>query len=1056
MPNTRTEFDAPQMGEMAMTARRIIAWVFAIISVILLLASATPVFAATTVTVTCTPGTVNAGQSLICIVTVTGGTPSGPVSLSTQPGSSGSIQSTQCNIGSGTCTGYPVTTGVGTLRVVATYQGDGTQGNTSSITVNIASPTTSDFCSPQSVPVGSSTTCTLQVSGGAPVDGTTITFSSLATTGRVSFPSGATCALSSGRCGVSVSAVGAGSVTIQATYPGDANDNPPATQATTPLSISKATSTTTVVCAPATVNAGQAATCTATVRGYYPTGIITWSSTDSAGIFSANPCTLTTTANSGSCGISYTATSSAQISGSYQGDGNNTGSQGSFSITANVQETIQVTVANSGPTSQVTLSGCAVSPTTIPSDGVAHTFTATSGCTGIVATLPPPGPNTQYLTASDQSSLTIPSCSSSSCRAFSATIYYQLYNTYQASPASPSSWSTAGTITVSGTALGVSGQSLCAIAVSTGAGQFSCQAWSDFDTQVTMGALQVSQNQRWATGQSIPPDASGGLVHTSSYYSQVLEEFQYSLVGSTTAPSAPRLNYTGFGSYAVLPLTGSQSLVWLDTGSGWSVPTDLAGSTAVERWEGSTSTGAATAGQTVALTYYHQFLVNFGYSVVGGGTAYVSPTVQFTSFGAALQGSQGWVDAGATYSFTNPLSGSTTSERWFTPTPSAIASASGTDSAVYYHQYAFALNFSVSGGGTYVNPRLNFTALGRPGLAQVNATSATVWIDAGAKWGVSVLLPNSSPIERWVTKQTTSGAASAPVLGAFLYYHQYLGTLQFSISGTGGSPPVPSLNYTSLTASMEASLGTTAATYWMDAGSLWVVPLTLPGVQGERWLSNATVSVANGQFVQDIQYTHQFYVEVGVSAPAAGQVANTNQWENQGSSELLNATAAKGWNFAFWQGATPSSYNGTTRLSNLTVQGPANETAIFFPGLTIVASNQGSVKYSYGTIGGTVPGGSNVTIYPPPNRNVTLTAMPATVSIKFQGWTGGVVGTQLPSELAYSLQAPISIESPAIVHATFATDYTDIRTFALASLGIFAAACFVFIVRRGYTPRRKQ
>jgi len=571
-----------------------------------------------------------------------------------------------------------------------------------------------------------------------------------------------------------------------------------------------------------------------------------------------------------------------------------------------------------------------------------------------------------------------------------------------------------------------------------------------------MGVLKVSQNQRWATGQTIPPDTSGGIVHTSSYYSQVLEDFQYSLVGSTTAPSAPSLNYTGFGATGAFPLTGSQSLIWLDTGSGWSVPAALTGSTATERWECLITSGAATAGQTVALAYYHQFSVTFGFSVVGGGTAYVSPSVQFTSFGAPSQGSQGWVDAGTAYSFTNPLSGSTSSERWFAPLPSAVASASGTDSAVYYHQYAFAFNFTVSGGGTYVNPRLNFTALGSPSLAEVNATSATVWIDSGAKWGVSTLLPNSSPTERWVTKQTTSGTASAPVLGGFLYYHQYLGTLQYSISGTGGSPPTPSMNYTSLTAAMEASLNKTAVSYWMDAGSSWAVPVTLPGVQGERWLSNATVSVASSHFVEDVQYAHQFYVEVGVSTPAGGQVANANQWEDQGSSVLLSATSAKSWSFAYWQGATAFSYNGTTRFPTLAVLGPANETAIFFPGLTMITNDQGSVAYSYGTISGTVPAGSNATIYPPPGRNVTLTAMPATVSIKFDGWTGEVVGTQLPSALAYDLRAPVAIESPAVVHATFSTDYTDIRTFALASLGIFAAACFVFIVRRGYTPRRSQ
>ena len=489
--------------------------------------------------------------------------------------------------------------------------------------------------------------------------------------------------------------------------------------------------------------------------------------------------------------MAYTATSSATITASYQGDGNNTASQGSYLDNGERQETIQITVANSGPTTDVTLSGCYVSPTTIPTDGTPHSFTASSGCAGIVATLPPAGADTRYFTASGQGSLSIPSCSSSSCQAFSATIYYQLLNTYQASPASPSSWSTAGTITVSGTALGATGQTVCTITVSTGAGQFSCQGWSDYDTQATMGALQVSQDQRWATGESSYTDTSGGNVHTSSYYSQVLEDFQYSLVGSTTAPSAPSLNYTGFGAKSAFPLTGSQSLVWLDSGSSWSVPAALTGSTSSERWECSTTSGAATAGQTVALTYYHQFLVNFGY--LGGrrrdGLRLAHHPIHVVRRAPARLAGMG--GRGHHVQLHEPAERLDLVREVVHADAVGHSLRFGTDSAVYYHQYAFAFNFTVSGGGTYDNPRLNFTALGSPGLANVNATSATVWIDSGAKWGVSIFLPNSSPTERWVTKQATSGVASAPVFGAFLYYHQYLGTLHYSISGAGGSPPVP-------------------------------------------------------------------------------------------------------------------------------------------------------------------------------------------------------------------------------------------------------------------------
>ena len=1022
-----------------------------------------PAFASTpsTTTIHCT-SPVTVGSISTCTITITPPSATGTVGTFTTSGT-GSFAPTTCTLLGGSCSvTYTPTSTIGSPNTItAKYSGNGTYSNSTSsgggdgsVTVNPVQSSVALGCSPSTVTVGSSSACTATVTGYSPTG--LVSFLNTGGTARVAVPPSCTLSAfsqSTSSCLVIVTTAGVGSVTIQASYPGDSNNIAPANPSQTTLSVSRSTSTTSVVCAPAIVIAGQQTSCTAKVGGDAPTGSVTWSSSDPAGVFSANPCTLL----SASCGVSYTPTTSATITATYQGDANNTGSVGTFSITANVQETIQITVSNSGPATDVTLSGCSVSPNTITADGTPHDFTASSACTGIVVTLRPGGANTRYLTASAQSSLTIPSCSSNSCQAFSATIYYQLHNTYQVTPASPSSWSTAGTINASGTALGVASKPLCTITVSTGAGEFSCQAWSDYSTQVTLGALQVSQNQRWATGESSFTDTSGGIQHISSYYSQVLEDFQYLLIGSTTAPTAPVLSYTGFGANSTFPLTGSESLVWLDSGSSWSVPAVLSGSSSTERWDGLVTSGAATAGQSVALTYYHQFLVTFAYSVVGGGTASVPPSVQFTSFGAPLQGSQGWLDAGTPYNFTNPLGGSTASERWFTPTPSAVTSGAGMVSEVYYHQYAFALDFTVSGGGTYDNPRLSFTSLGSPAVAQVNATTQTAWIDFGAKWNMSALLPNSSPTERWVTNQVSSGTALAPVTGEFLYYHQFLGTLSYSIRGAGGSPPVPSLNYSSLGTPTLVSLNRTANAYWIDSGSFWGVPIALPGHQGERWLSNVTAPVITyAPFSQDAQYAHQFYVEVGVNTPAGGHVANIDQWEDQNASVVLNATPALKWSFAYWQGATAFSYNGTTRLPALTVSGPANETAIFFPGLTIFADSQGSVAYSYGTINGTVPSGSNATVYPPPGRNVTLLAIPNTVEVKFDGWTGEVVGTQLPSVLAYNLQTSVSINSPSVVHATFATDYNDIRTFVIASLVVFIAAGFVFVVRRGYTPKLKQ
>ena len=812
-------------------------------------------------------------------------------------------------------------------------------------------------------------------------------------------------------------------------------------------------STTNVICAPAALEVGQQSTCTAIVTGYSATGIISWLSSDKSGIFSATPCTLSSEA----CGITYTPTSSATITATYSGDKNNIGSSGTFSITANVNETVQITVANSGPTTSVTLSGCSVTPTTILTNGVPQSIQANSGCSGIVITLPSPGADFRYVTAAGTNSLTISSCAASSCQAFSATIYAQVQNAYQASPKSPAVWSTAGSILVSGTTLSVASQPVCTIAVSTGSGQFSCQGWTDYNSQAIMGSLQVSPTQRWATGQSSFIDTTGGNQHSSNYFAQVLEYFQYSLVGSTTAPSSPQLSYTTFGGPSTLPLVGSASSVWMDSGSSWSVPAALQGSTPSERWDSTVTSGAATVSQNVSLSYYHQYLVDFVYSVVGNGTAYSSPSVSFTSFGAPSKASIGWVDSGSAYGYTNPLAGSTAVERWFTPTPTGAISGAGAVSAVYYHQYAFVMNFSIAGGGIFNNPRMNFTSLGSPQVLQLNGTQSTFWLDTGTRWGASPLLPSSSSTEQWITKQPMSGTANAPLDADLQYYHQFLATLHYNIFGAGGSPPVPRLNYTSYGTSQLAPLGTSPAGYWMDSGTAWQLPLTLAGTHGERWMANVTgLSLAFQPVKLDVQYAHQFFVEAGSSTQAGGSVGTANGWYDQQSSVILNETAAKLWSFAYWQGATPFSYNGTSLKPTLPVTGAANETAIFFPGLFISTDGQGSVTYSYGSILGTVPAGTNTTIYVPPGRNVTLVAVPNTVEIMFGGWSSGVSGTQITSQLSTKLQTAVSIYSPGAVRATFGTDYADIRTFAIATIGVFVAACYVFIVKRGFAPKLKK
>ena len=1018
---------------------------------------ATPAHAATaTVTVSCN-SPVYVGSTTNCTVTVTGTpTPTGTVGSFGTTGS-GNFSPSQCTLSGGPGTAscgvsYTPTSVAGSPHMIsAVYGGDSNYGQTSSstsgsVTVNQAITNVGVSCAPNPVGVGSSTVCTGTVTG-YQVASDTITFTQMGSGSGITslVTSQAQCTLAPVSCQVTVMTSGAGGTIIGVSYPGDTNNQP--SYNSVPFVISQAQSTLNVNCNPATLVVGEASTCTANVLGYSPTGTINWQ-TSGTGQFSPNPCTLA----AGICTTTFTPTSAGTVTAQYAGDSNNIGSQGNFALTVNIKGVIQVSVANNGPIVNVTLSGCSVSPTTFPADGVPRTYQASSGCSGITMSLPPAKSTSQYLASTGGTTLAVGACSSSSCQATSALIYFQLYNTFQASPSSPSSWSSSGTISVTGTVLGSSGTSICGIVVSTGANRFSCQGWTDYDTPVVLGTLSVSTTQRWATAQSTFTETTGGNSVAADYYLQVLESFQYSVAGTSTAPAAPILTYSSFGSTGTAPLVGSVTSIWLDSGTSWSIPPALSGSSSTERWETAVTTGAASAGITASILYYHQFLVNFTFSVIGSGNAYTPPSSSYVAFGVAAKGTGGWVDAGSPYNYTDPLPGSGALERWFTTTPTGVVAASTKVSPSYYHQFAFVLNFSVSGGGTYSNPRLNYSSFGSVGLAQVNATKGTYWVDASTPWTVSQLLPSSSASERWITKLDTTGTATAPVTTNLLYYHQYLGTLSYSVNGEGGSPPVPRLNYTQFATPQQVPINT-SPTYWMDSGSPWQVPLTIPGAHQERWLSNVTTSqVAGSAFKLDVQYTHQFYVEVGVSTAAGGSVGNIDDWHNQFSLVVLNETTAKLWNFAYWQGITSFSYNGTSLKPTLQVTGPANETAIFFPGLNISTDGAGGVAYSFGTIHGTVAPGTNVTVYPAPGKNISLTALPNTVDIQFDGWSGPDAGS-LVSSNALDLQTSLSIASPGAVHAGFAVDYTDIRTFAIAAIGIFIAAAYVLIIRRGFTPK---
>jgi large repetitive protein len=314
----------------------------------------------TSTSVSCTPASVAVGEKVSCTATVTdssGGsasTPGGTVSWSSN--GAGNFSSSSCTLnGSGSCSvDYtPSAVGTGTHTITGSYDGDASHTGSSGsyeLTVTKRSTSTSVSCTPATVVVDDSSTCTATVTdssgGSASTPGGTVSWSS---DGAGTFSSSSCTLNASGSCSVQYtpSAVGTGTHTVTGSYGGD--DAHTGSSGSDEVTVTKRSTSTSVSCTPSSFQAGGETTCTATVAdtsggsASTPTGDVSWSS-DGAGTFSSASCTLDT---SGKCSVKYTSTKAGtdEITGSYGGDDKHATSSGATSVTVRPGPPADVDVA---------------------------------------------------------------------------------------------------------------------------------------------------------------------------------------------------------------------------------------------------------------------------------------------------------------------------------------------------------------------------------------------------------------------------------------------------------------------------------------------------------------------------------------------------------------------------------------------------------------------------------------------------------------------------------------------------------------------------------------
>jgi hypothetical protein len=568
-------------------------------------------------------------------------------------------------------------------------------------------------------------------------------------------------------------------------------------------------------------------------------------------------------------------------------------------------------------------------------------------------------------------------------------------------------------------------------------------------------------------------DASGnyGAATTSFYvtqgsFAQNALTLSYSMQGGGTGYSAPTLSYVSNGLNKTATLGTSPETYYLDAGSSWSVTNPLVDSSSTERWIASqTTSGTAISSQTLVFVYYHQFSDTLSYSVSGRGSP-MAPNFTANQFGSSIVQTLTttptgyWFDAGASWSVSpNPLSGSTSSERWQTnQATSGTVYSSQSITFTYYHQYMVTASYSTSDSSIpSSNVVLSGTQFGSNSY-QLNLTtlSQTAWLDANTVWSVNTPITAGSGTERWSASSGTSGNVNGTLTIDPKYWHQYL--VMASYSTSDGSTPLESVVLSGTqfgNSAFTLALTTSNQAAWLDAGSCWSVNNPITAVSGtERWYAGSGTSESSLTSVITIApvYYHQYLVSfkfkdsIGTNTitPAFFQIETNNStvmsvpsfelWLDSGSKFQIYSV--------IWENMDVKPTSNVT----YTVNAPLNETILdrVFNAKLLVTDYLGipisGVKVTF-----TLANGTTIQSTTGIDGTVSLPMIPLGTfhaSASYLGTTMTVVGDA-------------SIQSVTILKI-FASYPTLGLIAVMVVIVIAAVAAFMLVRRRHYAPKQKN
>ena len=348
---------------------------------------------------------------------------------------------------------------------------------------------------------------------------------------------------------------------------------------------------------------------------------------------------------------------------------------------------------------------------------------------------------------------------------------------------------------------------------------------------------------------------------------------------------------------------------------------------------------------------------------------------------------------------------------------------------------ALTVSYSVVGGGSYSPPVFSYVQDGSVRTATLTDVGSTYLVDFGSTWNVTRTPAGAGAGERWAAANVTSGVAAVSGSLRFVYYLQYSVDFQATVQGGGSGYALPTVRFTEFGLANSTEAGTGA---WADAGTAASFPATLAGSTAtERWVTNDTSIPIDAPGVVAAAYVHQYAVSVTALPGGGGTVSPPPGWFDAGGTLTLGATASPGWKFEAWSGSGPGTYSGSAALATLVVGGPLNESALFYPGLTLAVATGGTVAFTYAGGSGTAGPGSTA-VYAPVGTTVTLSATPSSPLFVFSGW-GGAKGDAVET---------VQLAGPETAEASFGYNIPVLSALGVVAALVLAAALALRLRRR--------